>query len=438
MKNHPASRVGLILFALILLAGRPTALHASWYIDSSVAARHLGGPSRLGPYATRAQAEAVIAKNPGLSLIPGGYDDVPAGRPVIGSPSSSNAAEKRRQEESAKQQKEQEDGKQREAEDARLKQEKFEIAKREALSSMTGITENELGLKGLSASDDLGLKGIGETKRDGLELKDVGSTTNAVSGRDLAAKEQAEFQMLNSAWIMNQNKLISQRLMEPNPWCNSIWRSLKFKEPPLPYKTFAELRPGDVLLVAPDEGISAETLKSQGIRFVDRLSSWEWKSRASHTLIFLKEVNGKKLFLDNQSVEGPRIKTEDEIEKEYGTRPMDVARPAELGIAQPLSKAEGAKLWAAARELGILELASEPRKAGNFVDKSNYGLYGDDNMVCSEASRWALIKAGRQIPTTDSPFKKLLGVYFGPANFYSQEQYFLISPLGKPAKTADK
>ena len=142
--------------------------------------------------------------------------------------------------------------------------------------------------------------------------------------------------------------------------------------------------------------------------------------------------------MDNQSVEGPRIKTEGEIEKEYGTRPMDVARPAELGIAQPLSKAEGAKLWAAARELGILELASEPRKAGNFVDKSNYGLYGDDNMVCSEASRWALIKAGRQIPTTDSPFKKLLGVYFGPANFYSQEQYFLISPLGKPAKKTDK
>ena len=70
MKGNHILRGVLVFLAVILLVGWSAALRASWYIDSSVAAKHLGGSSRLGPYATRAQAEAVIAKNPGLSLIP--------------------------------------------------------------------------------------------------------------------------------------------------------------------------------------------------------------------------------------------------------------------------------------------------------------------------------------------------------------------------------
>jgi hypothetical protein len=46
-------------------------------------------------------------------------------------------------------------------------------------------------------------------------------------------------------------------------------------------------------------------------------------------------------------------------------------------------------------------------------------------MVCSETSRWALIKAGQPIPETRSPFKKLLGVYFGPANFFMMSNTLL-------------
>ena len=68
----------------------------------------------------------------------------------------------------------------------------------------------------------------------------------------------------------------------------------------------------------------------KGIRYFDKSSSWEKgtsDSRASHTLLCLKTVNGKKFFLDNQSGEGPRIKTEDQILLEYGARTMDVARP---------------------------------------------------------------------------------------------------------------
>ena len=92
MKDYKPSRIGLVLLALIFLVGWPAAIHAAWYIDSSVAAKYLGGPSRLGPYATRAEAEAVIARTPGygLRLITGGYDEGSGDRSVTGSPSTSD------------------------------------------------------------------------------------------------------------------------------------------------------------------------------------------------------------------------------------------------------------------------------------------------------------------------------------------------------------
>jgi hypothetical protein len=307
--------------------------------------------------------------------------------------------------------------------EADRKQADFEKAKAEVLENIKGVSEKELGISG-----------IGETRVFGLDAVAAGGSAAGAAGSPAALREQADFDRMNSAWMTAQMRLISDRLAGPNPWCASVLRSLKIKEPPLPHKTFAELQPGDVLLVAPAEGLGMDALQSRGIRFVDRLSSWEWRSGASHTLIYLKTVNGKKLFLDNVSGQGPRIKAEEEILKEYGTRAMDIASPAELGVAQPLTNVEGDKLWAAARELGIRELSARERRSGNLVDTTGYGLYGDDNMVCSEVSRWALIKAGRPAPDSASPFKKLLGVYFGPANFYSQERYFLISPLTRPRR----
>ncbi len=250
-------------------------------------------------------------------------------------------------------------------------------------------------------------------------------------------QEQDAFQKMNTAWMKYQRTLIHQRIENTNRWCGAIYASLKTKEPPLPYKKFDELQPGDVLLISPDKGNDLEALKSKSIRFADRLSSWEWESPASHTVLFIKEVNGKKLFLDNTSGRdgkavtgvGPHIITGEEFLKIYGTR--------EAHIAQPVSKVEGQKLWAAARELSLKELTDEPKKSRNLADNTNYGLYGDDNMVCSETSRWALIKAGQSIPETRSPLKKLLGVYFGPENFFSDEQHFMISPMGASKAAKD-
>ena len=248
-------------------------------------------------------------------------------------------------------------------------------------------------------------------------------------GDPTVRQEQDAFEKTNAAWMKHHKTLIQQRIESANRWCSAIYASLKTKEPPPSHKKFDELQPGDVLLLSPDQGYDPEALKSRAIRFADRLSSWEWESTASHTVLFIKEVNGKKLFLDNTSGMdgktvtgvGPHIITGEEFLKIYGAR--------EAHIAQPVSRVEGQKLWAAARELSLKELADEPKKSRNPIDKTDYGLYGDNNMVCSEASRWALIKAGQSIPETRSPFKKLLGVYFGPANFFSDEQHFIISPM---------
>jgi len=291
---------------------------------------------------------------------------------------------------------------------------------------MKGITENELGLKGVGG--DMELKGIGDSQADNQGLKtlfDKGSPGSAPVDPNIL-REQDEFVKMRAVWMKSERQLIQQRLTEPNRWASSIYASLKTMEPPLPFKKFDELKAGDVLLIAPDDALS------KTIRFADRLSSWEWKSPASHTVLYLKEVNGKKLFLDSTGGGGPRIITGEEFLKKYGHRGAQVAELGKYEVAQPLSKEEGNKLWAAARELAMKEMASESKKSINLIDKTNYGLYGNDNMVCSETSRWALIKAGRQIPDTGSPYKKLFGVYFGPSNFYNAEQYFIVTPLGVP------
>ncbi len=250
--------------------------------------------------------------------------------------------------------------------------------------------------------------------------------------------EPARFTRDRAAWVRDEQVAIARRLQEPNRLCTAITASLKIKEPPLPYKTFAELQPGDVLLLAPDDA------KSRLIRWADRFSSSAPDSPASHTVLFLREVKGRRLFLDNQGGEGMAIITEEEFLRHYAGRlpASSVATLREPGcsVAQPLAPQEAQHLWKEAAQLAGRQLADRERKARNWVDTSDYGLYGDDNMVCSEASRWALVRglaASRpelRLPETKSPLKKLLGIYYGPANFYSDQEHFLVTPLGVPAR----
>jgi hypothetical protein len=61
-------------------------------------------------------------------------------------------------------------------------------------------------------------------------------------------------------------------------------------------------------------------------------------------------------------------------------------------------------------------------------------------MVCSEASRWLLLRAGRRVPETrsenvkikeiDTGLNKKQFVNFSPSDFYEEQQYFVVHQLG--------
>jgi len=263
-------------------------------------------------------------------------------------------------------------------------------------------------------------------KRVEVVLADV-----KTGGKDPEAKtEQVEFENMNADWMEKQKRLIALR--ESNPYIPAIYKSLKTKAPPpLPPTKYGDLQPGDVLLISPEDTSFWDKFgkSSFWINVGDKVSSIS-KSPASHTVLYLKEVNGKKLFLDHTPGRGSHVISEAEFLRTYGQRDALVAS-ARVAVAQPVKEAETAKIWEVAKEL--------VRKKGNIkeeniIDQTGYGLYGNDNMVCSEASRWVLVKSGREIPETDSPAKRLLGIHYGPANFFSDEYNFIITPLWAPTE----
>ena len=215
---------------------------------------------------------------------------------------------------------------------------------------------------------------------------------------------------------------IARREEPPNPEVNAIVRSFEGKAPPPPAGRFDQLKVGDVLLLRqPDDMLSPGFYKAGWIIVLDKAMSATLRARASHTFMFVKEVKGVKLFLDNMPGQGTRIKTEEQILAEY---------PENMDVAIPLSAFDADKLWAASREAGIRSLKEFAKRADNWVDTTDYGPYGDNDMVCSETSRWALMKAGLVIPKAQSFLKQYVGgVDFGPADFYTDTKNFLVKPL---------
>ena len=349
-----------------------------------------------------------------------------------------------------------EEQRKREEEEARRKQEEFERNKRDALSSMKGITENELGLKG-SNTGELGLKGAGDTGT-GLGLKGMGDPSvvdlrdkkkpyemdlNVVKGVNISnvmvQKGVPNPKQLRRDLLVNLSDTVLKRNEQPNRQAQDIIKSFKTKEPPNPIKNIAELAPGDVVLIAPwslkdrkKEGYW-EVGVSNGINLLDKWGSNNWSSPASHAAIFLGVRNGKRFYLDNTS-KGPMIKEEKYFLQEYGARKMDVATL----VGQPLSRHEGDEMWKGAKEM-IKTTSYGPSKFSN--------LSGDAGMVCSEAARWLLLRAGRKVPETTQREQKDSGerhrleqkkfVTFSPSDFYEEQQYFVVHQLSIQQKAGE-
>jgi len=279
-------------------------------------------------------------------------------------------------------------------------QNQFDEAKIELLQNLKGSTSGTLGLKtGTQPS--------------------VYISNSTVS---VVQMEQNKFEQNPAAWSEKETKLIQERLKGQNKQCQGIQSRLMGKVDPLPDKKFNELQAGDVLLIA-GSGLITGT---------DNLLSGDKVSFASHTVLYLKEVNGKKLFLDNQPFgkSGPRIISEDEFLETYGHRNADVARL----VGQPLNDKEAKQLFSAA-----VKMAQDNRKVvannwfGTTMFGTNFGAWGKDDIVCSEAD-WLLLKStGRQIPRSSDNVKVKLGIDFSPAD-YQNGRYFLVTPLDMPEK----
>ncbi len=232
--------------------------------------------------------------------------------------------------------------------------------------------------------------------------------------------EQFEFQNNREEWLKNKDTLIRQRYKNPNLYVNNLYTSLKTNAPPpLPGKKFDELLPGDVLLISKD---SSKLSISYWINKGDELISSTKESSASHTLIYLKSINGKKMFLDNLPGKGPMIISEQEYLYLYGNRDAKVAQ-----LIEPLEDKDGEKLYATARQLADEQLQMKTQKANNLITGTKYGVMGTD-MVCSESSRWVLINSGKIVPETDDTIKKIAGIDYSPADF-CKSKYFIVTPL---------
>lgn len=256
--------------------------------------------------------------------------------------------------------------------------------------------------------------------------------------------EQFEFESNRDDWIKSKDELILQRLNKSNSTYNSIYKSLKSKAPPpLAGKSFDSLQAGDVLLigkntdfklgnvVSSDLSISAKTI-SEGFGIAvnagDNFLSSNNESKASHTLIYLKTINGQKMFLDNLPGKGPAIISEQEYIHIYGNRRADIAQ-----LAQPLNNKQGEELYKHARQLAQEQLKMNVENTNKIFTGTKFGIK-DEDMVCSEASRWVLHKVGAQIPDTDDIIKKKIGVKFSPADF-TNTKYFIVTPLYGLPKT---
>jgi hypothetical protein len=290
----------------------------------------------------------------------------------------------------------------------------------------------KIALDAAKKAEDAKQKNLTNLKRLDEYLTKLKSLIESTkSGKDDAElkTEQFEFENNKEQWLKTKNDSIQQRLNNSSLYFNNLYTSLKTNAPPpLAGKTFNELKPGDVLLIDKD---TSKLSLSYWINKGDEILSSTKSSSASHTLIYLKSINGKKMFLDNVPGTGSRIISEEEYVYLYGNRNAKVGTLT--NVAEPLSEKDGEKLYRIARELADKELKYQSTDNKSFIKGSTYGVKGTD-MVCSEASRWVLIKAGYEIPETDDEVKKFIGMDYSPADF-CKSKYFMVTPLyGVPVK----
>lgn len=249
----------------------------------------------------------------------------------------------------------------------------------------------------------------------------------ALRAEERAAREEAR---KNAAWLKQQQQDVRRAAKGNAAWRREVLQAIRGIEVPSPEthrpRKMEDLRPGDILLVVPEGALGKSIV---GVDYLTRVANdlaqgevfksfRQRKAPASHALAVVKEVNGRRLYLDHTK-EGSRILNEEEVRSLYSARGIYVARPQRV--------VDGKVLWDAARQAALRE-------------GSDFGLFGE-SAVCSERAALAVAKA-----TGSDPFdpynedpgrqrfdgRRLGPVDVTPGDFFDSEgkgKYFIVSPL---------
>jgi hypothetical protein len=201
------------------------------------------------------------------------------------------------------------------------------------------------------------------------------------------------------------------------------------------------MKPGDILLVAPADSGSEKIVKT------DATFSSEGGSPASHTLQFIAEVKGKRLYLDGQFSEdflgfafgsadplvgNIQVIDEDEVKRRYSHRGLLIAQ-----LKMPLNEEQSARL---------------KNEAIRLQRDFKFGVVGKRDLVCTEVNDQALNAAAgidiRKRPadavsSLDRLWQRTAhyAVDATPADVYHDKQNFKILGVKwaeRPPKTAKK
>jgi hypothetical protein len=248
--------------------------------------------------------------------------------------------------------------------------------------------------------------------------------------------EQQAFQQHNQAWLERQRRNVRSAVANESTRQQQILTAVASNKQPSTTAfpgNLTDLKPGDIILVKWEKSFSvsplippADWLYRMSSYFASGVSQGLWTySRTgeliksltaaakvtprqfvpiSHAATVVKSVKGHLLILDHTGV-GSRMLTQKDFQRLYGHR--------QLYAASPWAKADGQKLWRAARTAAL-----QPG--------SDYGLLGE-RTVCSE--RAAIVVAG----ATGMPYDRGKLIDVTPGDFFDEKaigKYFTVSRLG--------
>lgn len=221
-----------------------------------------------------------------------------------------------------------------------------------------------------------------------------------------------------NVWLDNEQTTVRTSVEKNSAWKDELLKSVR-ESTDIPESckitSLSKLTPGDILLVSPLE----YSLKDNVIYVADRIYrrkpiEFEKGDKAYHTLTFIgRDAGGHTLYLDNTSGKGSHILSETAFKQEY--------KEYKIFVSRPVFPVDGKLILQAA-----LDASRHTSDTKRLLD-SDYGVFGKDDIVCSEKSAYVVFLA-RGTPS----YEKQGLIDVTPNDFFDKEKlgkYFCMSTL---------